>query len=87
MVNNDEGLVEEEMDTTDIVRVGAGNWRKKDGKFFIKGSIIDVSITELTPDTIKFVFSLKDNILNLSSFPSSCDEGCYDSYRRIADDG
>jgi hypothetical protein len=62
------------------------SFHDKEGKFFIKGSIIEVSIPELTQDTIKFVFSLKDNILNLSSFPSSCDEGCYDSYRRITDD-
>lgn len=62
------------------------SFHDKEGKFIIKGSIIEVSIPELTQDTIKFVFCLKDNILNLSSFPSSCDEGCYDSYRRITDD-
>ena len=54
-----------------------------DGTYSINNSIIEISIPCITSDLIKYSFSIENNELKLTSSPSTCDEGCYDKYKRI----
>lgn len=53
------------------------------GTFNLNNSIIEISIPSVTQDLIKFTYGLGNNELTLSSYPSTCDEGCYDKYIRL----
>lgn len=54
-----------------------------DGNYSINNSIIEISVSCITTDLIKYSFNIENNELKLTSFPSTCDEGCYDKYKRI----
>jgi hypothetical protein len=53
------------------------------GTFILNNSIIEISIPNVTQDLIKFTYGLENNELTLSSYPSNCDEGCYDKYIKL----
>ena len=54
-----------------------------DGNYSINNSIIEISVSCITAELIKYSFSIENNELKLTPFPSTCDEGCYDKYKRI----
>lgn len=55
-----------------------------DGNYNINNSIIEVSVSCVTTDLIKYSFNIENDELKLTAFPSTCDEGCYDKYKRIS---
>lgn len=61
----------------------SNNTYQCDGNYNINNSIIEISVLCITTDLIKYSFSIENNELKLTSFPSTCDEGCYDKYKRI----
>jgi len=54
------------------------------GTYIINNSIIEISAQCVTQDLIKFSYSFENNALKLTGSPSTCDEGCYDKYIKIA---
>lgn len=54
-----------------------------DGKYKIDNSYIEISVKCLTSDLLVYYYSIEKGTLILSDSPSTCDEGCYDKYKRI----
>lgn len=53
------------------------------GTFIINNSIIEISIPNVTQDLMKFTYGVNNSELTLSSYPSTCDEGCYEKYIKL----
>lgn len=54
-----------------------------DDNYSINNSIIEISVSCITIDLIKYSLNVENNELKLTPFPSTCDEGRYDKYKRI----
>ena len=55
-----------------------------DGTYNINNEIIEIMIPCTTMDTIKYAYFLENSDLKLMPYPSTCDEGCYDKYKKIS---
>lgn len=53
------------------------------GSYSIEGSTLTLVFPCKTPSETNYNFNLTNNRLSLSITPSTCDEGCYDSYKKI----
>lgn len=55
-----------------------------DGSYLINSSdIIEVIIPCISSENLLFTYRFDNESLLLNSYPSTCDEGCYDKYKRL----
>ncbi len=55
------------------------------GTYSFNSLIIELSVPCITTGLLKYYVNIENNILKLTDYPSTCDEGCYDKYKRILD--
>ncbi len=53
------------------------------GVYNINDSIIEISVLCVTTESLNYSFIIENNELMLTDYPSACDEGCYDKYKRM----
>lgn len=54
-----------------------------DGSYIINNSNIDILVPCISSDNLTYTFSFENKYLLMTSIPSTCDEGCYDKYKRL----
>jgi len=54
-----------------------------DGSFTVNNSFVYISMPCVSVENLTYSFSFENSNLLLTNVPSTCDEGCYDKYKKI----